>query len=147
LLVTKGFTGRHMAGAMIAFFGVVIGVNAIMATEAARTFGGTTVENSYVASQRFNTWLGEAKAQRRLGWTARLRSSGNRVVVATIPGALVTGIASHPLGRLPERQLRFLEKAPGRYIATGALPSGRWRVHLDVKRHGKEGSFLEDVAL
>ena len=34
------------------------------------TFGGVVVENSYVASQDFNGWLDEARAERALGWDA-----------------------------------------------------------------------------
>ena len=60
------FTGRHMAAIMLAFFGVVIAINFTMATLAETTFGGTVVDNSYVASQSFNAWL---RAGRQLGWT------------------------------------------------------------------------------
>mgnify|MGYP001281167617 CR=1 FL=1 len=38
------FTGRHMATILIAFFGVVITVNIVMARFALSTFGGTVVE-------------------------------------------------------------------------------------------------------
>ncbi|MGE0776676.1 MAG: FixH family protein, partial [Sphingomonadaceae bacterium] len=55
--MTRSFTGRHMAIILIAFFGVVIAVNFYMARMAIGTFGGTVVDNSYVASQRFNGWL------------------------------------------------------------------------------------------
>ncbi len=71
-MTTKRFTGRHMAAIMFAFFGVVIAVNVTMATFATRTFGGTVVDNSYVASQKYNGWLAEARRQERLGWTALL---------------------------------------------------------------------------
>ncbi|MFP5454579.1 MAG: FixH family protein, partial [Alphaproteobacteria bacterium] len=53
----RGFTGRHMAASMVGFFTVVIAVNVTMATVASHSFGGTVVDNSYVASQRFNRWL------------------------------------------------------------------------------------------
>ena len=64
--MTRRFTGWHMTAIMFAFFGVVVSVNMLMATLATRTFGGTVVENSYVASQSFNRWLAEARAQDRL---------------------------------------------------------------------------------
>ena len=59
--MSRPFTGRHMAMILVAFFGVVIVVNLIMARYASSTFGGIVVENSYVASQEFNKWLDEAE--------------------------------------------------------------------------------------
>ncbi|WP_037492794.1 FixH family protein, partial [Sphingobium sp. HDIP04] len=64
----RRFTGWHMTAILAAFFAVVIAVNMLMATVAVRSFGGTVVENSYVASQKFNGWLAQARAQQRLGW-------------------------------------------------------------------------------
>lgn len=143
----KGFTGRHMLGLMIGFFGVVIGVNAVMATEASRTFGGTVVDNSYVASQHFNRWLAEAEAQQKLGWTAALKGENGRLTVATVDGARVTGVAAHPLGRLPEQKLSFGPDGQGRYVAHQLLPKGRWRVHLQVMKGRDAARFLNDVTL
>ena len=71
----KIFTGRHMAAILIAFFGVVMTVNFIMARFALSTFGGTVVDNSYVASQSFNEWLAESRAQKALGWTVTVTSA------------------------------------------------------------------------
>ena len=65
----RKFTGWHMTGILVAFFGVVVTVNIVMARAAIGTFGGTVVENSYVASQKFNGWLDQAKAQDKMGWT------------------------------------------------------------------------------
>src|SRR3546814_11216102 len=71
----KPFTGRHAAMILIAFFGVVISINMVMASFALSTFGGTVVDNSYVASQHYNKWLARAAAQDRLGWDKRDRKS------------------------------------------------------------------------
>lgn len=69
--MTRPFTGWHMTGIVVAMFGLVIAVNVLMASYAIGTFGGTVVDNSYVASQRFNDWLAEARAQRALKWNVR----------------------------------------------------------------------------
>jgi nitrogen fixation protein FixH len=53
----RRFTGRHMTGILVAFFGVVMTVNFTMAYVAISGFGGTVVDNSYVASQNYNRWL------------------------------------------------------------------------------------------
>src|SRR3546814_3241852 len=70
----RPFTGRHAAMILIAFFGVVISVNIVMASFALSTFGGTVVDNSYVASQHYNEWLARADAQRSEAHTSELQS-------------------------------------------------------------------------
>ena len=35
------------------------------------TFGGTVVDNSYVASQNYNRWLADADEQEALGWKTK----------------------------------------------------------------------------
>jgi nitrogen fixation protein FixH len=136
-----------MAASMVGFFAVVIGVNTVMATQATRTFGGKVVENSYVASQKFNEWIAAAEAQQRLGWKADIEGRMRLVQVRTVPGAELKGQATHPLGRLPQEQVRFAEVAPGRYIARRALPAGRWRMQLEVARDGDRAHFIKDLTL
>ncbi len=145
--MTKRFTGWHMLAAMIAFFAVVIGVNTVMATAATRTFGGKVVENSYVATQKYNGWLDQAAAQRRLGWTVTAAGTGGRATVRTVAGARLTAIAAHPLGRLGDQTLTFAEEAPGRYVAHQLLPKGRWKLRLVVRGGENQARYLEDLTL
>lgn len=145
--MTRGFTGWHMLAAMIAFFAVVIGVNAVMATAATRTFGGKVVENSYVATQRYNGWLDKAARQERLGWTVAVAGAGGRATVTTVAGARLTGIAAHPLGRLGDENLTFVEEASGRYVAHQLLPQGRWQLRLVVRRGQEQARYLEELVL
>jgi nitrogen fixation protein FixH len=147
------FTGRRMAIVMIAFFGVVIAVNLLMATLATRTFGGTVVDNSYVASQRFNDWLEEAREQAGLQWESRmaLDPSGHLVARSWSPagplgGATVAARASHPLGRTPERLMALKPIEPGLYRSTEALPPGRWIIRLSVRSGGSEARYLREVS-
>ena len=136
----RTFTGRHMAGILVAFFGVVIAVNVVNARFASSTFGGEVVENSYVASQGFNRWLDEAKNEKALGWdeVTTWRPDG-RVVVA-VRGAparvALKAMARHPLGRLPDRALTFERTANGQYVSRQALPDGRWDVRLTLAAGG-----------
>lgn len=148
----RGFTGRHMAVGMIAFFGVVLAVNLLMATAASSTFGGTVVDNSYVASQRFNAWLEEADAAGRLGWTADIGRAEGRVAIVLrdhggpLKGASIAAVARHPLGRLEDIPLHFGEKAPGQYQSAEPLPSGRWQVRLDIRHRARHTRLMGDIA-
>ncbi|MFZ1743561.1 MAG: FixH family protein [Pontixanthobacter sp.] len=138
---TKPFTGKHAALILVCFFGVVFAVNFTMASYASSTFGGLMVENSYVASQEFNGWLDKAEAQRSLGWKAvsTKRDDGRLVVnLLGVPGgAKVTGIARHPLGRLPDQMLTFRAPDNGQYLSDSKLPAERWIVRLQVEAGGK----------
>jgi nitrogen fixation protein FixH len=136
----RGFTGRHMAVILISFFAVVIAVNVYMARMAIGTFGGVVVENSYVASQHFNHWLDEAKAEGALGWQADIaRGPGGRLVVMLhgVPaGAVVSAVLRHPLGRLPDRGLAFAPGTAGQFISSQPIADGRWLVRLEVQAQG-----------
>lgn len=149
---TRKFTGWHMTGILVAFFGVVVSVNVFMARAAIGTFGGTVVENSYVASQEFNSWLAKAKAQETLGWTVTTQLDPTRHVAVAVAdkaqpmhNVVVEALVRHPLGRAPERTLRFEPNGDGRFLSTEALPGGRWIVHLTVRRGSEAYRKVEDL--
>lgn len=142
--MTKRFTGWHFTAIIIAFFGVVIAVNVTMAVFATRTFGGVVVENSYVASQKYNGWLKAARRQQKLAWRIEPRLDERRhVVVSTnVDGAEISGFARHPLGREPDVPLTF-----GKDLRSmQKLPSGRWSVHLLVRKGGDEARLIEALS-
>lgn len=141
--MTRKFTGWHMSAILVGFFAIVISVNLFMARAAIGSFGGAVVENSYVASQRFNQWLDKAEAQKALGWTVEARLTADRhirVAAETggtaLSGAQVTALVRHPLGRAVERPMGFHAK-DGHWVSDVPLPAGRWLVHLNV-RHGND---------
>jgi nitrogen fixation protein FixH len=134
---TGPFTGKHFTAIMVLFFGVVITVNLLMARAASATFGGVVVENSYVASQKFNTWLVEARKEKALGWKAaatRLPDGRVSVVLDMAPneGVRLSAVARHPLGRAPDQKLRFVRQAGGSFVSERSLPAGRWRVRFEA---------------
>lgn len=133
---TPAFTGRTFAAIIVGFFGVVVAVNITMARLASGTFGGTVVDNSYVASQKFNGWLEQARVQDRLGWTTQIGLDATRHVVVAVPGTgfTISGTAHHPLGRAADVPLRFRPDAAGQLRAATPLPDGRWQVRLEIRR-------------
>lgn len=139
--MTRHFTGWHMTTILVAFFGIVIAVNLIMARYAIGTFGGTVVDNSYVASQKYNRWLDEAARQEKLGWTPKVNIDSNRQIVVSVmengtqlSGVTGDGWAIHPLGRAPNKRLTFTTSPSGVLRSVQSLPSGRWSVQLALRR-------------
>lgn len=149
----RRFTGCHMVAIFVGFFSIVITVNVIMARYAINTFGGTVVDNSYVASQKFNGWLKEARREKALGWVVSgpAREQDHIVVQAKdaagapLAGAAVNMHAEHPLGRAPERTLGFMEIAPGRYRSIDMLPAGRWKLRIRIVQAGRELDTAAEV--
>jgi len=139
--MTRRFSGWHMTVILIAFFGVVVAVNLTMAMFAARTFGGVVVENSYVASQKYNGWLAAARRQDQLGWTIEPRLDADRHVIVAInaSGVEASGFARHPLGREADVPLSF----DFGLRSVEALPPGRWDIHLLVRKGADEARLIE----
>mgnify|MGYP002777134502 CR=1 FL=1 len=146
-MIAKRFTGLHMTALLCGFFGVVIAVNMLMATFAVRTFGGVVVENSYVASQRYNSWLAEARKQEKLGWTVTPGIASDRRITldTSVTGAEASGVASHPLGRQPDVALRFRREG-GVLVSDRPLPAGRWNVRLTVRRGADQVQLIETLS-
>ena len=142
------FTGRHMLGVMLGGFAVIIGVNLTLATLASRSHPGMVVENSYIASQKFNGWLAEGRAQKALGWTAAAEIDGAlvRVEVAGPGGAPLPGLKAnvrfvHPLGSGTPRDVALVEAAPGVYAAPHGLAPGQWQADVRLTR-GNDRFYL-----
>lgn len=146
------FTGRHMTGILVSFFGVVILVNFLMARFAVATFGGAVVDNSYVASQKFNGWLADARKQDALGWAVVTRlDAARRVHVSVsksrepIADAALSATLSHPLGQAAERRFNFEETTAGEFVSRQPVPIGRWTLHLRFSSADGRYSWLETI--
>ena len=135
-LRTKAITGWHMTAILVSFFGVVMAVNFTMAYFATSTFGGIQVQNSYVASQKFNGWLARAERANALGWqaAASLEDSGRVRVIASGPGARarLAATARHPVGRMPDMALTFSLQPDGSYLSREILAPARWILRLEL---------------
>lgn len=144
------FTGRHMTGILVSFFGVVILVNFLMARFAVATFGGTVVDNSYVASQKFNGWLADARKQDALGWAVVTRLDGGRRVHVSVSrsheplaDAALSAVLRHPLGQTPERRFDFDKTKAGEFVSREPIPHGRWTLHMRLSCASDRYTWLE----
>lgn len=143
------FTGRHMAAIFVGGFGIVIAVNLFMAFNAVGGFHGTVVDNSYVASQKYNGWIAKAEASKALGWQVMpQRRADGRVVLETLAvpdGATITAQAERPLGARETIGLTFAPEGQGRWISAEALAAGRWQLRMAIRAPGGEWAGEAEV--
>ena len=139
----KPFTGRKFLFVMLAFFGVIIAVNSLMAYFAVSNFRGTVVDSSFVASQDFNRDAALLKAQKARGWSVEAALDGARPQLtltgpdgAPLGGLIVTATAMYPTDQREDRPLALRETAPGVYRAGQALPPGQWTMQIVIEGEG-----------
>jgi len=134
--MSREFTGRDMAKVLVIGFGIVFAVNFLMANLATSGFGGVVVENSYVASQKFNRWLDEAERSKALGWQADVaRSDDGRLTVEAsgVPaGAAITAQLRRPIGKNETAAITFAGDENGNYRSNQPVSEGRWIVRLAI---------------
>lgn len=75
--MTHELKGIHVLFALLAFFGITIGVNVAMATYAVTTFSGEDVSDPYIKGLAYNKTLAAHSAQRKLEWSATIDATRN----------------------------------------------------------------------
>lgn len=149
----KAFTGFHATMMFVAFFGVVAAVNFLMAGFAIGTFGGTVVDNSYVASQKYDEWMEQGRAQAQYGWSVSDPTRvGERIEIVVLQsgtepleGASILAQAEHPVGQTEDLKLLLEEEAPGRYRSTTFLPEGRWKLKIRIMQNDRAYNMISEV--
>jgi len=120
----KQWTGKHVAWAVVVFFGVIFAANIAMVTLGVRSFPGEDTKQSYQQGIEFNKTIAERNAQSALGWSADITVQENTIALhlkdrasQTIKGLRVTGVLKHPAETDKDIALKFAEAANGSYIA------------------------------
>lgn len=136
----KPFTGRHMLAIMVAFFGVIIAVNLLMATLANTSWTGLVVQNTYVASQQFNERIAESRAQAALGWKATLKIANGDIHYSLVDASgapiaveAVTVSFRRPAYEAEDWQATLARNADGTFSTTAAVRDGIWIVNTEAK--------------
>ena len=134
------FTGRHMLGAIMAFFGAIIAVNLTMAMFAVNSWTGLVVKNAYVASQEFNANARAAREQAALGWQGELayRKGELRYRLISANGDVVaaTGVEvalGRPAYEAEDTTIVLLPKEDGSFGGDVALGDGQWVVSISAE--------------
>jgi nitrogen fixation protein FixH len=122
---------------LIAFFGAVTVVNAVMIRAAVSTFGGLETESSYKAGLAFAREIAASEAQDKRRWnvTVTLRTTVDgktRIEIAAlddthrpIVGHEARARLSHPTDRRLDLVVHMSATGPGRFAGVAEAPSGQ----------------------
>ena len=129
--------GWHVGAAVVAFFVVVIGVDAGFLVAAYRSHPGQVAPRPYEAGLIYNAELERQRAQAALGWRAgaAARPTGLEVVMqgpdGPLTGLSISAILQRPATEQGRIELALRESAPGVYVADHPL-SGAWDVRIEA---------------
>ena len=144
--------GWHVAAGVVAFFAVVIGVDAAFLTLAYRTHPGQVAPRPYEAGLLYNTELERLRVQEALGWRAALEARPDAVIVLLqdrdgqpLRGLKVTATLLRPATEQGRNVLTLTETAPGQYSGARAGLSGVWDARIDATGGGH--SFMAERRL
>lgn len=141
-------TGRHVLIATLAFFGIVIGVNATLITYAVGTFSGEEEKDAYQKGLNYNQTLARRSAETASAMTAEVsvsRGSDATAHVAVVireRGAEVRGLAvkaylRHPTDSHLDREADMASEGAGAYAGyVDDVTSGAWDVVIVATREG-----------
>lgn len=145
--------GWHVAAGVVAFFVLVISVDATFLTLAYRTHPGQVAARPYETGLIYNTELKRLRAQEAIGWRAGAEAlpDGVTVVMQDRAGAPLSGLTvkvtlQRPATEQGRSVVTLTEAGPGRYVGERAGLSGAWDARVEAR--GDTGqSFLAERRL
>lgn len=142
----RPLTGRTVLICLVAFFGTVFAMNAVLVRVATSSFGGVETESSYKAGLTFKNDIAAAQAQDARHWavdaalqkegdTTRVTMTARDAEARPVSGLIVAARLSHPADKRQDLILDLKETTSGRFETIAAIPSGQWDLVLDLKRN------------
>lgn len=140
----RPITGRTVFFCLLAFFGVVAGVNAIMIRAATSTFGGVETESSYKAGLLYRRETEAAHAQDALKWRVdgTLSRSNRDEAILDIkvrdkhgvapPNLAIEARLAHPTDARLDHVVALTQRQPGLFSGKTELASGQWNLVIDI---------------
>ena len=143
----RPLTGRAVLVSLLAFFGVVIGVNGVMMALAIGTMPGLESEKPYQAGVTYNAEIETARAQAARHWTvashvgrdarghATVRVEARDADGASVGGLTVTVRLTRPTDKRADRAIWLGEHEAGTYLGEAAdVAPGVWDAELEAAR-------------
>jgi nitrogen fixation protein FixH len=142
----RQITGLMVLGFMIAFFAIIVGVNAFMAHAALTTFGGVETASSYQAGQTFERevalaklqdaqrWQVDAKVTRAADGTTRLDIAAQDGSGAPVSEVTASAQFARPTDRRLDRSIAVRQTGPGHFVGDAELAAGQWDLVIELSR-------------
>lgn len=137
-------TGRKVLIAMLAFFGVVTAVDAVMIYQAVHTFGGIETSDAYRKGLAYNKRIASSAEQEALGWSQEVTLDAARGVLvvslkdrngAGVEGLVVSANVGRPATNAFDQTLTLEDQGGGRHEArVPSLGAGTWSVAITARR-------------
>lgn len=148
-----GIRGVHVAMMMVAFFAVIIALDALFITFAIQSHPGEKVKNSYVLGLEYNKELAKQAKQRMLGWELDAGLVDDEatflVRLADAAGAPIqrmeVAVRMHVAGVRKDLEPVWLaERAPGEYTMAATMQGpARIDAVIAVSRSRDEAAIFE----
>ena len=146
----RPLTGRKVLFMLLAFFGVVIGVNLIMMRLAIQTLPGTEVDSAYSASLAYESQIAAAQDQNARNWKVDAhigRDTGGGATLqveardksgAPMSGLKFQGRFERPADRRADQRIALAEVGIGIYRGNAAtVAPGQWDLVLEGEIAGR----------
>jgi nitrogen fixation protein FixH len=143
----RDLEGRTVLAILVAFFGVVGLVNAVMVYYALSSFRGEVANHPYEAGLAYNSEIAAARAQNARNWNVaaklvteakrgRLDVGARDAQGQPIPGLRVIGIFASPVDAALDRRIELVEAPIGSYSGEVRVAPGYWDLEILAKREG-----------
>jgi len=154
----RELTGKHVLGAVIAFFVLLFIVNGAFIYAAVGSFRGEDVKGSYRQGLNYNETLAERRDQAALGWTAYVdtpdaqsNTTDTRKLSVqlkdnagqSIYGAEIKGRLRHPVDSDLDIPVVFMSGQS--YVFPNTVSSGRWIFEATAYRGKNQFKFRRDI--
>jgi nitrogen fixation protein FixH len=151
----RPLTGRMVLLCLVAFFGIVFGVNMLMMKFAIDTLPGTEVDSAYRASLAYESQISAARDQNRRNWKVDAHVERRADGAATVrldardgngtplSGLKFSGRLERPTDKRIDRAVELAESGIGIYrgSAVDVLP-GQWDLVIEGEGRGGARLFL-----
>lgn len=140
----RQITGLMVLVVMIAFFSIIVGVNAFMAHAALTTFGGVETASSYQAGQTFEREVALAKLQDAQRWqvdakVTRSADGTRRLDITAQDGSGACDVTAsaqfaRPTDRRLDRSIAVYQTGQGHFVGNAELAPGQWDLVIELSR-------------
>jgi nitrogen fixation protein FixH len=135
-------TGRHVLFGILAFFGSIMTVNAVMMKLALSTHSGVVANEPYRKGLKYNERIEASERQADLGWRDEIKiaNSGDKIAIdirdkdgKAVSGLVIKATIGRPAAESDDLTVTLNESAAGQYDANiSPRPAGNYIASIEA---------------